>query len=95
MRVGTLTKQPREEISVSLNYDEALDPKDAIQRIYGVEIEPPDEMRHYALLMPSRDRVRVFVNGGVNRQRYKLTVRVLTVGGEVLEDELTVKIKEI
>lgn len=94
MKLGTLTKQPREEISCSVNFDEALDPRDSVERIRSVEVTPPGVLRIYALVA-GRDRIRLFVSGGEDKERYAITTRVLTSRGEMLEDELTLKVKEI
>jgi len=93
-RLGTLAKQPREEISASINYDEWLDQKDVVERVYKVEISPPGALQYY-VLKASKDRVRLFFNRGDDRVRYKVTTQVLTSKGEVLEDELVVKNKEV
>jgi len=94
MRVGTQIKQPNEVLSVSVWYDEALDPRDYIERILMHSVDPPGAMTVYPMIAEPA-RVRLHLIGGADRQRYKVTVRVQTHLGETLEDELTVKVKEI
>lgn len=94
MKVGRLVKQPREELSCSIEFEHALDSRDAVERVYSVAVDPPGELRIYALVA-NKHRIRLFINGGEDAQRFKVTTRVLTTRGEVLEDELTVKVKEI
>lgn len=39
--------------------------------------------------------VKVWLSGGENRQKYKITVQVTTNGGRVKEAEIIIKVKEV
>ena len=94
MKVGSVTKQPGERISVSIAYDEALDEGDEITQIDACVVTPGGELTAAPVLATER-RARVWLEGGTDAITYKVTVTVSTAGGERLEDEITVKVKEI
>jgi hypothetical protein len=94
MKVGSFEKQPGERISVSIGYAYALDDGDEVSLVNSCVVSPDGEMTASAVLAAT-DRVRVWVEGGLDRVAYTVTVTVTTAGGERLEDELTCKVKEI
>lgn len=94
MKLGTFTKQPRERISRSVFYTEALDEGDEIATVDSVTVEPAGEMTATPVLV-SGDRVRIWTQGGIDGAAYKVTITITTQFGEILEDELTVKVKEL
>jgi hypothetical protein len=102
MKLGTQAKQPRERISVLVRYGEALDSGDTVARVFPnceVRQDPPRSDNYAALaavpLFVDAETVRIWLQGGDDGTRYKVTVRVRTARGELLEDELKVKIKEL
>lgn len=94
MKLGTFNKQPRERISKSVFYTEALDEGDEIATVDSVTVEPAGELQASPVLVAG-DRVRIWTQGGLDGATYKVTITVTTAFGEILEDELTVKIKEL
>lgn len=94
MKVGSFEKQPGERIAVSIGYEDFLDDGDEISQVDSCVVSPSGEMTASAVLA-STDRVRVWVEGGVDKVTYKVTVTVTTAGGERLEDELVCKVKEV
>lgn len=48
-----------------------------------------------APVLVAGDRVRVWVEGGADGAVYKITVKVLTAGGEIFEDELTCRVRDV
>lgn len=97
MKVGTFTKQPSERISKSIRYTEALDPGDSISMVTSCVVTPSSEFNDLSAspVLVSEDRVRIWTEAGVDGVAYKVTVTVQTANGEVFEDELVVKVKEI
>ena len=93
MKVGTFSKQPGERLSNSILYTEALDEGDSIVSVLSCVAEPSGLT--VSPVMVSGDRVRVWAEGGVSGVAYKITVTVATNGGEILEDELICKVKEL
>lgn len=93
MRLGVTAQQPNEKKSYSFVYDEALDLGDELSAVLACTAEP-DTLTVSPVLV-SETRCRVWCYGGENGETYKVTLRVLTAGGEELEDELIVRIKEI
>lgn len=93
MKLGSFSKQPGERVSKSVLYTDALDPGDGIGTINACSAEPAD--LDVSPVLVAEDRIRVWVSGGMDGQQYKITIRVTTAGGEILEDELFCRVKEI
>lgn len=93
MKLGTFEKQPAEKKWVSINYEKALDDGDSIIQIDYCTAEPAGLILTTSLVSESRGRI--FVENGADGTTYKITTRVTTNNGEVFEDELTCKVKEL
>lgn len=93
MKVGTFTKQPGERISNSILYAEALDEGDSLAAVLNCHALPTG--LQVTPVLVAEDRVRIWAEGGTDGVIYKITLTVETQGGEVLEDELICKVKEI
>lgn len=93
MKVGTFSKQPGERVSNSILYNEALDDGDSIVAVLHCIAEPSGLT--VSPVLADVNRVRVWAEGGASGVTYKITVRVETDGGEILEDELICKVKEL
>lgn len=93
MKVGTFSKQPGERVSNSILYSEALDDGDSVAAVLSCISEPAGLT--VSPVLADVDRVRVWAEGGDTGVTYKITVRVETNGGEILEDELICKVKEL
>lgn len=94
MKVGTITKQPGERVSVSIYYTEGLDQGDELSAIESCAVFPEGELSATPIL-PSTDRVRIWLDQGMDGVTYKITITVSTGGGERLEDEVLCRVKEI
>lgn len=94
MKLGAMPKQPGERLSFSIQYRDSLDEGDEIQQIDSCVVEPAGEMTATPVLV-SETRARVWVEGGVDGASYKVTTTVTTAGGERLQDEVTIKVKEV
>lgn len=93
--LGTAVKQPNEIESYSVEYSEDLGPTDSII-LEDITISSTTDA-----VLPVVDtsgvidqRVRMFISGGIDGQSYKVTVRVRTDTGRVLEDEFRLRIKD-
>lgn len=93
LKLGSFMKQPAERLSVSIRYGDALDLGDSIATVDYCAAEPVDLT--VSPVLAADDRVRIFAQGGTDGTNYKITVRVTTANGEVLEDELICKLREI
>lgn len=93
MKVGTFSKQPGERISNSILYTDALDEGDEVTTVVSCVATPAGLTA--SPVLASGDRVRVWSEGGVSGESYKITVTVETAGGEIFEDELTCRVREI
>jgi hypothetical protein len=93
MRLGTITLQPNERRNYTVQYGEALDSGDNINDVVACAVSPVGLTALATQITP--EQVRVLVYGGANGTTYKITLRVATIYGEVFEDELMCKVKEI
>lgn len=93
MKLGNITKQPAESRWVSVRYDDDLDDGDEVSSVLACTADPSG--LSVTPVLATIDRVRVFIEGGDDGATYKITLRVATSGGEILEDELVCKVKEI
>lgn len=93
MKVGSFSKQPGERISNSIAYDDALDEGDEVSSVLSCAAEPAGLT--VTPVLASESRVRIWSEGGSDGTTYKITVTVLTAGGEIFEDELTCKVRSI
>lgn len=93
MRLGTVTQQSGERKAYSITYDKALDEGDEISSVLSCTAS--SEELEVSPVLASESRVRVWVQGGVSGATYTITVRVETAGGEILEDELICRVKDV
>ena len=92
MKLGTVTKQPAERFSYTVNYVEALTEGDNIQSA-TVTVAPAGlSINNTGVYDP---RVKFWVSGGTDGVAYKLTLTAVTADGRILQDELILKVKEI
>lgn len=91
--LGTIRKQPNEVIDVDVIFDIFLP---ALDTIVSIESFPDDP----SLIIPFTDIVddgrtaKVWLQEGTDGITYKVTVRIHTSGGRVVEVEFKVKLKE-
>lgn len=97
----TFDKQPRDQLDYDVGYGDWLPDGDTIltaeatfERL-GVELDPgiEDTFAIVAVHVNS-PTVKVWVEGGISRVSYKVTVIVSTAGGRVKETEFRVRVKE-
>lgn len=89
--LGSFVKQPAEADTYTINYAQDLTVGDAIRTSVltvtpaGLGITPP-------VLVDTR--VRVWISGGANQVKYKITATTTTDDGRVMQDEFYVKVKD-
>lgn len=93
MKVGTFSKQPRERLTHTIQYAEALEPGDEVVSVVSCEVAPAGLA--VTALVAAGDRVRLWTEDGTDGVRYTITVIVDTQHGERLEDEVVCVVKEI
>jgi hypothetical protein len=105
-----ITKQPAERVSWTVNYEDKVDEGDFLTNVEAgfPLVEPvtdPPLIVGYLPIAASSNLVRMWATGGVSGTTYKATLRVRTnqiipasmtpPNGEILEDEMIVKVKEV
>jgi len=93
MKLATFTKQPAERLSKSITYAEALDALDEVTTVESCIAEPAGLTVTPVLV--SGQRVRIWIQGGEDMVAYKITLTVSTAGGEIFQDELICKVREV
>lgn len=92
MKLGTVTQQPAERLSYTIDYGEFLTDGDNIQTAVLSSVEPSGlTVDSIGVFDP---RVRFWVSGGTAGVKYKVTLDVDTADGRELQDEIIFKIKE-
>lgn len=93
MKLGTYIKQPSERESFSITYEDDLTEGDNVDTAVVKSIVPTGELiiDQIAVVDP---RVRFWATGGTADSNYKVTFTVTTADGRILEDEVTIKVKE-
>ncbi|MCK2097519.1 hypothetical protein [Thauera aromatica] len=94
MKLGSVTKQPGERVSISISYTDALDAGDEVTLVESCTVDPAGVLTASPSLV-STDRVRVWIDGGEDGVIYKITVTISTAGGERLEDEVFFKVRAV
>lgn len=92
MKLGTVTQQPTERLSYTIDYTDALTDGDNIDTATAT-VSPAGLLIQN--VSPIDPRVRFWVTGGVSGTTYKVTVTANTADGRTFQDELTFKIKEL
>lgn len=91
MNVGTITQQPSERLSYTVNYEDALLEGDQLQGATATVSPAGLTVDNIGVYTP---RLKVWLEGGTSGRTYKVELNVTTVQGRRFQDELTVKIKE-
>jgi hypothetical protein len=92
LKLGTYEKQPRERESYTIEYDDDLTSGDSIASAVA-EVQPTggmviDDVHTFP------NRVRFWAAGGTDKTTYKVTIIATTDDGRVLEDEVTIRVKD-
>lgn len=92
MKLGTVTKQPAERFSYTIDYSEALTSGDNITTVTAAVSPEGMTVDNVGAYDPV---VRFWASGGESGSTHKVTVTVTTDEGRVFQDEVTFKIKEV
>jgi hypothetical protein len=93
MKLGQVTKQPRETESYTLEYEADLNIGGELIGVTVSSVEPAGLIINPAFVVDSR--VRFYARGGDDGVTYKTTFTVTTADGRILEDEVNIKVKEL
>jgi hypothetical protein len=88
--IGSFTQQPADKLDYDVDYSEWLQSGDSV--LSTVVTAEPTGLTLADLIVGSK--VKVWVSGGVNLTKYKITVTTTTALDRIKQDELKVSIKE-
>lgn len=98
--LATEKKQPLEIRSYGMDFTNALDTGDAItgQSVFVYDANRTDVSA--TMIVPSSVQragnvVRVLIQGGTDGSKYNITFRATTMGGELLEEDVKITVKEL
>lgn len=92
MKLGTVSQQPTERLSYTIDYTDVLPTGDNVDTATATVSPAGLTVESVSPLDP---RVKFWVTGGVSGTTYKVTVTMHSADGRVFQDEVTFKIKEI
>ena len=92
MKLGTVSQQPTEKQSYTIDYSDALTDGDNVETAFA-SVSPAGLVVDN--VSPIDPKVRFWVTGGAPGVAYKVTVTTNTADGRTFQDELTFKIKEV
>lgn len=92
MRLGTNTQQPDERLLYTIDYAEAM--PDGDLPLVATATTVPETLTVESPFTAD-SRVRFWVSGGTTGVSYKVEVTTTSVAGRILQDEITIKVKEL
>ena len=97
--LGSVTKQPSETELYSIDYSNDLDSVNTFVILGTAVVDLEGSLEGLpiidtALIDPTAQQVKLFVSGGTAGSIYKITVRIQTDTGRILEDDFKLKIKD-
>lgn len=92
--LDTVEKQPGEIEDYTIDYSKDMSKTDFVTAVVSCTSDPVGLTLTY-LILPGGRQVSFLASGGVNKDKFKVTVVVDTQEGRRLEDELIIKIKEV
>jgi hypothetical protein len=93
MKVGSITQQPAERFSYSINYSRALTTGDGLASV--TSSVAPSGLTVNNVGVFDDNRVRFWVSGGTSGRTYKATFTVTTDDGRIFQDEVDITVKEV
>lgn len=101
MRLGTKIKQPLEYKDYNIDYSPWLSPiNDTLGNVDAIVIECLTDPEDESLTIDpdtvgmTTNAIKIWVAGGTNGNRYKVTLRVSTVIGRIDESEIIFNIRD-
>ena len=92
MKLATITKQPIEKFSYTINYAEAITDGDNVESVTVTSSPDGLTISNVGVYDP---RVKFWVADGTNGVAYKVTITTYTADGRIFQDEVIFKIKEV
>lgn len=92
MKLGSVTQQPAERLSYTIDYSDALTVGDNLQNAGAASTPAGLTVDNVG---PYDPRVKFWVSGGVSGVTYKITITANTADGRTFQDEITMKIKDL
>ena len=92
MKLGTVTQQPSERLSYTIDYKDFLTDGDNVSTATPSVSPSGLVIDEVSVLDP---RVRFYVSSGTAGVKYKMQMDVTTADGRILQDEIIFKIKEV
>lgn len=90
--IGSFTKQPAEVESYTIDYTQDLTDGDGV--IASAVVIHPDDALVVRATDVNSDRVRVWLEGGEDGERYKVEVTSSTADGRVMQDEFILTVRD-
>ena len=94
--LGTFIMQPADEWDYDIRYDEWLPPSDGLSDQVApiVTVEPEGLVVESVTRDYDNKKVKVWLSGGVDRQRYKVEVTTRSREGRVRQDEFYISVRD-
>ncbi len=92
MKLGTVTQQPSERLSYTVDYKDFLTDGDNVSSVTSAITPTGLVIDEVTVADPL---IKFFISSGSAGIKYKLELNVTTADGRVLQDEIIFKIKEI
>lgn len=89
--VGDFEQQPADELDYDIDYDDWIHDADTV--VSATASASPADLTITGPLV-SGNTVKIWVSGGVDGTRYKVTVTTTTSYGRIKQDEIRIKIKD-
>jgi hypothetical protein len=94
--LGAFVMQPADEWDYDIRYDEWLPPSDTVSETVApiVTITPPGLVLESVTRDYDNKKVKVWLSGGEDGQRYKVEVTTKTKEGRVRQDEFYITVRD-
>lgn len=94
--LGTFTMQPADEWDYDIDYDEWLTPSDGLSDQVAPEVTvDQDGLAIEAVIRDYENRrVKIWISGGIDGERYKVEVTTRTSEGRTRQDEFYIVVRD-
>lgn len=96
--LGTFTKQPAESWDYDIDYSQWLPPSDGLSQnaTPEVTVSPDDGLKVESVTRDyDNKRLKVWLSGGVDGQRYKVETTMQSSEGRIRQDEFFVIVRDM
>lgn len=103
MKIGTIVKQPADRQNYFIEYEDYLQEEElvlsSVITISNVNVLPEGELETMHLvqpvIVPGGTAIEFWLDGGLAGYTYKLEATTTTTAGNIKQDEIKVKVKEV